>query len=69
MIQLIDKQSLKFRIEKTEFAFVKPYYLYVEPFKLIKPIVKGSCLYWHVCGKEVSYKKIKKIINEYNRNV
>lgn len=67
MIQLIDRQRLKFRIEKTEFTFVKPYYLYVEPLLLIKAVVKGASLYWHIDGKEISYNKIKKIVNEKHR--
>lgn len=66
-VQIVDKQTLKFRIEKTEFTFVKPYYLFIEPFKLQKAVVKGTSLYWHIDGKIISYNKIKKIVNEKHR--
>jgi hypothetical protein len=62
-LQLIKRKPLIFRFKNQEFEFVKPYYLMLSnDFKLIKGVVKGSCLCWNVCGCVLTYGKIKSLL-------
>lgn len=63
LIQLVKNKPITIRIENKEFCFVKPYYLSdTSKLKLIKPVVKGSCLVWHISGQQITYNQIKKLL-------
>ena len=62
-LQLIDKQSLLFRVKNREFHFVKPFYLMPKnEFTLIKARLKGTTLVFNICGGQVSYNQIRKTL-------
>jgi len=62
-LQLIKRKPITIRVENKEFQFVKPYYLSDNnKLKLIRPVVKGSCLVWHILGKQITYYQIKKLL-------
>ena len=60
MLELIDKQQLIFQIKKSEFKFVKPYYLLIG-WELKKAKVSGSTLIWNIENTKIRYNQIKGI--------
>lgn len=66
-IQLINTKPFIFRIKNKEYEFVKPYYLMpINSLRMIKGVVKGSCLCWNVEGEVLSYNQIKNILCKVN---
>lgn len=61
MIEVIDKQRLVFRIKKTEFKFLKPYYLLIG-WEFRKAKVSGSTLIWNIENTKITYNQLKKIL-------
>lgn len=52
------------RIVNTEYLFVKPYYLLdYKRLRLIKAKLRGSTITWNISGKIITYKQLKKILN------
>lgn len=65
MIQLIDKNKLRFRLNNTEYDFVKPKYLMpVNSLKLIEAKVKGSTMVFNINNTTISYNQIKRCIQQ-----
>ena len=63
MLQLINKQSFTFRVENTEFDFVKPKYIMLSSeFILREAKVKGSTMVWNVKGNQVSYNQLRDLL-------
>jgi hypothetical protein len=62
-LQLINIKPFIFRFKNKQFEFVKPYYLMpVDGFRLIKGVVRGSCLCWNIGGGVVTYGKLKSLL-------
>lgn len=57
-IDLIKTKHFVFRINGSEYEFVKPYFLMTE-LKLIRATVKGSTLCWNIEGSCVTYNQIR----------
>jgi hypothetical protein len=65
MIQLINKQTLTFRVENTEFDYVKPKYIMLKSeFMLRTAVLKGSTMFWNIKGKQVSYNQLKELLGK-----
>ena len=64
-LQLIDRKKLRFRLDNTEYDFVKPKYLMpINDLKLIEAKVKGSTMVFNINNTTVSYNQIKKCIQQ-----
>jgi hypothetical protein len=62
MIKVIQNQPLIVRIGLRDFQFVKPYLLYDLSGGLVRPTFKQGRLVWNICGKQISYNKIKSLL-------
>lgn len=65
MLQLINKQTLTFRVENVQFDYVKPKYIMISSeFILREAVVKGSTMVWNVKGKQFSYNQLRELLNK-----
>lgn len=63
-IQIIEKQPIIVRIQNKYFEFVKPYFmLNIDNFEIHKTVLKGSQLAWNISGVQLTYNKLKTLIN------
>lgn len=66
-IQLADKENFVFRINESDYQFVKPCLLYKNFGTIIMAKVKGSTLGWNIEGGFLSYNKLKKLYHEQKK--
>lgn len=60
--QLIDRKNIIFRINNSEYQFVKPKFLYKNNNIRIGAKVKGSTMGWHIENQFFSYNKLKQLL-------
>ena len=59
-LQLIKSKPFIFRINNSEYEFVKPKFLMPgNKFKLIEARIKGSTMVWNIEGITISYNQLK----------
>ena len=63
-IQVIDKVNFVFRVGKNDYLFGKPNFLYKNFGTVVKAVVKGSTLGWHIEGEFLSYNKMKELFKK-----
>lgn len=59
IIQVIDKNKLIFRVNNSEYRFIKPNYLFKDFGDIRKAVVKGSVMGWNIENDFLSYNKMK----------
>lgn len=58
-IQVIDKKKFIFRVNNSEYQFMKPNYLFKDFGDIRKAVIKGSVMGWNIENDFLSYNQMK----------
>ena len=61
-IQVINRNKFIFRVNNTEYQFVKPNYLFKDFGDIRKAVVKGSQMGWNIENNFLSYNQMKEAL-------
>lgn len=63
-LQVIDRKNFVFRVNNSDYQFVKPNFLHKSFGIVVKGTVKGSTLGWQIEGDFFSYNKMKELFKK-----